>query len=74
MDKTFTVGRLRVTFGRVALDTTRRFVWVNVPALTGRLRVFATRNVTVALWPRHTRRTVRAAFAEAHAEYVALAT
>jgi len=74
MDKTFTVGRLRVTFGRVALDTTRRFVWVNVPALTGRLRMFATRHVTVALWPRRTRRVFRDAFATAHAEYVAMAT
>ena len=74
MEKTFVVGRLRVTFGRVALDTTRRFVWVNVPALTGRLRVFATRNVTVALWPRHTRRTFRAAFATAHDEYRTMAT
>lgn len=73
MEKTFRIGRLRVTFGRVALDSTRKFVWVNTPHLTGRLRVFATRNLTIALWPRHTMRTVRAAFADAHEQYRAMA-
>ena len=73
VDKTFTFGRLRVTFGPAA-PPDQRFVWVNTPMLTGRLRAFATKNVTVALWPRKTREVVRAAFVDAHKQYVAMAT
>lgn len=72
MDKTFTIGRLRVTFGPAA-PADQKYVWVNVPMLTGRLRAFATRNVTVALWPRKTRKTVKTAFADAATQYAAMA-
>lgn len=72
MDKTFTVGRLRVTFGPAA-PADQKVVWVKTPMLGGHLLAVATRNVTVALWPKGTKRKFKEAFATAHDEYVAMA-